>query len=90
MLKSHSTLVLGTIVLLILFQIRLGYTVSNPVILPGFVKLTGPHGISVVIGPLIRTPTGGYEREVVLPGQPAFMVNTEPGVTPQEIANVYG
>ena len=90
MLKPYSTLVLGTIVLIFLLQIRLGYAVSNPVIPPGFVQLTGPHGISVIIGPLTRSPTGGYEREVILPGKPPFMVNTEPGVTPQEIANVYG
>jgi len=89
-LKSHSTLVLGTIVLIFLLQIRLGYTVTNPVIPPGFIQLIGPHGISVIIGPLIRSPTGGYEREIILPGKPPFMVSTEPGVTPQEIASVYG
>jgi len=91
MLKPHRTLVVGTIVLLLLLQIRLGYgTVPLPPMPPGFVELTGPRGITVLIGPLIRSPTGGYEREIILPGQPPFMVSTEPGVTPQEIADVYG
>ena len=92
MLKPHRTLVLATIVLVIfLLQIRLGYaSVPLPQIPPGFVELTGPRGITVLIGPLIRTTTGGYEREIILPGQQPFMVSTEPGVTPQEIANTYG
>ena len=60
------------------------------VILPTFVEVQGPHGIIVLVGPLQVSPTGVYEREVILPGQPPFMVSTEPGVTPQEIADVYG
>ena len=91
MLRPHRTLVLGTIVLLLLLQIRLGYaSVPLPQIPPGFVEVTGPRGITVLIGPLLRSPTGGYEREVILPGQLPFMVSTEPGVTPQEIAYIYG
>jgi hypothetical protein len=96
MLKLHRTLVLGTMVLIFLLQIRLGYAgvplplPPQPVIPPGFVEVTGPHGMTVLIGPLIRSPTGGYERQVILPGQPPFMVSTEPGVTPQDIADVYG
>jgi len=91
MLRPHRTLVLGTIVLLFLLQIRLGYaSVPLPQIPPGFVEVTGPRGITVLIGPLLRSPTGGYEREVILPGQLPFMVSTEPGVTPQEIAYIYG
>jgi len=91
MLRPHRTLVFGTIVLLFLLQIRLGYaSVPLPQIPPGFVEVTGPRGITVLIGPLPRSPTGGYEREVILPGQPPFMVSTEPGVTPQEIAYIYG
>ena len=91
MLRPHRTLVFGTIVLLFLLQIRLGYTtVPLPPIPPGFVEVTGPRGITVLIGPLLRSPTGGYEREVIIPGQQPFMVSTEPGVTPQEIAYIYG
>ncbi|MGA3108257.1 MAG: hypothetical protein ABSD99_02200 [Candidatus Bathyarchaeia archaeon] len=91
MLKQRRTLVLVTIVLIFLVQIRLGYsTVPLPPIPPGFVEVTGPHGIIVLIGPLIRSSTGVYEREVILPGQPPFMVSTDPGVTPQEIADIYG
>jgi hypothetical protein len=91
MLRPHSTLVLGIIVLMFLLQVRPGYAaVPLPVIPPGFVEVIGPHGIIVLIGPLIRSTTGVYEREVILPDQPPFMVNTEPGVTPQEIADVYG
>ena len=91
MLRPHRTLVLGTIVLLFLLQIRLGYaSVPLPQIPPGFVEVTGPRGITVLIGPLLRSPAGGYEREVILPGQLPFMVSTEPGVTPQEIAYIYG
>jgi len=89
-LKSRS-LVLATIVLIVSLQTRLGNaTVPISPTPPGFVAVTGPHGITVLIGPLGRTPTGGYQREVILPGQTAFMVSTEPGVTPQEIANTYG
>jgi len=44
----------------------------------------------VLVGPLQISPTGGYEREVILPGQAPFMISTEPGVTPQEIADIYG
>ena len=91
MLKPNRTLLLGTIVLIFLLQIGLGYSiVPRPEIPPGFVEVTGPHGITVLIGPLQASPTGGYEREIILPGQPPFMVSTEPGVTPQEIANTYG
>ena len=94
MLKPHRTLVLGTMVLIFLLQIRLGYAAAppppQPLIPPGFVEVTGPHGITLLVGLLIRSPTGGYEREVILPGQPPFIVSTEPGVTPQEIADVYG
>ena len=99
MLKPHRTLVLGTVVLMFLLQIRLGYstaaypswyTLPPPVVPPGFVAVTGPHGITVLVGPLQASPTGGYEREVIVPGQPPFMVSTEPGVTPQDIANTYG
>ena len=91
MLKPHRTLVLGTLVLLFLLQIRLGYsTVPLPPIPPGFVEVTGSHGIIVLIGPLIRSSTGVYEREVILPGQPPFMVSTDPGITPQQIADIYG
>ncbi|HXZ90547.1 MAG TPA: hypothetical protein VEG61_05745 [Candidatus Dormibacteraeota bacterium] len=90
-LRLHRTFVLGTMVLIFLLQIRLGYTkVPLPVIPPGFVEITGPHGVSVLVGPLLVSPTGGYEREVILPGQPPFYVNTAPGVTPQEIAYAYG
>ena len=91
MLKVHSTLVMGTIVVLIfLLQIGQGYTVTNPVIPPGFVAVTGSHGITVLVGPLLVSPTGGYEREVIIPGRPPFYVSTDPGVTPQDIADIYG
>ena len=93
MLEAHRTLVLGTTVLLIfLLQMRFGYaTAMLPSPLPpGFVEVTGPHGITVLVGPLQASPNGGYEREVIIPGRTAFMVSTEPGVTPQDIANVYG
>jgi len=90
-LKPHRVLVLGTVVLIILLQIRVGHaSAPAPVVPAGFVKVTGPHGITVLVGPLQPSPTGGYEREVILPGQPPFMVSTEPGVTPQDIANIYG
>ena len=90
-LKPHRTLIVGTMVLIFLLQIRLGYT-NAPlhVIPPGFVEVTGPHGVTVLVGPLLVSPTGGYEREVILPGQQPFYVNTEPGVTPQEIAYAFG
>ena len=91
MLKSHRILVLVAIVLIFLLQIRLGYTAAPfPLIPSGFVEVTGSHGITVLIGPLRVSPTGGYEREVILPDQPPFMVSTEPGVTPQQIADIYG
>jgi hypothetical protein len=90
MLKLR-TLIFGTIVLALLLQIRLGYSTGLlPEIPEGFVKIMGPHGKSVLIGPLQASPTGGYEREVILPGRAPFMISTEPGVTPQEIANTYG
>jgi hypothetical protein len=90
-LKPHRILVLGTIVLAFLLQIGLGYSIMPPPAIPsGFVEVIGPHGIAVLVGPLQVSPTGGYEREVILPGQPPFMVSTEPGVTPQQIAYVYG
>ena len=92
MQKPDRILVLGTVVLIILLQIRLGYSIMppTPAIPPGFVEVTGPHGITVLVGPLRAAPFGGYEREVILPGHPPFMVSTEPGVTPQQIAYVYG
>ena len=90
MLKPRSSLLLGAIVLILLLQIRLGYAKPILELPPGFVELRGSHGITVLVGPLQVTPTGGYEREVILPGKPPFMVSTEPGVTPQEIADVYG
>ena len=90
MLESRRTLLLGAIVLTILLQIRIAYATLPPHIPTGFVALTGPHGLTVLVGPLQVSSTGGYEREVIIPGQPPFMVNTEPGVTPQEIANTYG
>ena len=90
MLTLHRILVLGTMALVFLLQIRVGTSLAAPVIPPGFVQVTGPHGITVLVGPLRAAPTGGYEREIILPGQPPFIVNTEPGVTPQDIANIYG
>jgi len=90
-LKPHSTLVFATMVLMVLLQVRLGYALAPvPVVPAGFVELRGPHGVTVLVGPLVSSPSGGYEREVILPGQPPFMVSTEPGVTPQDIANTYG
>jgi hypothetical protein len=90
-LKPDRALVVGTIVLMFLLQIKLGYTIPPPPVThPNFVEVTGPHGVTVLIGPLEASPTGGYEREIILPGQPPFMVSTEPGITPQEIANIYG
>ena len=95
MLKPHRALVLGIMLLVFLLQMRLGYAgvplpPPQPVIPSGFVEVTGPHGITVLVGPLLVSPSGGYEREVILPGQPPFMVSTDPGVTPQDIANFYG
>ena len=93
MVKVRRSLALGTVVFVLMFllQVRLGYTAVLPPEIPaGFVEATGPHGVIVLVGPLRTSPTGGYEREVILPGQPPFMVSTEPGVTPQDIANVYG
>ena len=93
MLKSRSLdlAALATIVLVVSLQIRLGNaTIPIPPTPTGFVAVTGPHGITVLVGPLGRTSTGGYERMVILPGQAPFMISTEPGVTPQEIANTYG
>jgi hypothetical protein len=89
--RLHRALVWGTIVLTFLLQVSLAYaTAPLPVMPPGFVEVTGPHGIAVLVGPLLASPTGGYEREVILPGKPPFYVSTEPGVTPQEIADIYG
>ena len=100
MVSLHRTLVYGTMVLVVLtvvLQVRLVYASAQPPIVPnvpivpqGFVKVTGPRGITVLVGPLLVSPTGGYEREVIVPGRPPFYVNTEPGVTPQQIANIYG
>lgn len=91
MLKPHRALALGAVVLIFLLQIRLGYSLTPPPpIPPGFVEVTGPHGVTVLIGPLIRSSTGVYEREVILPSQPPFMVSTEPEITPQQIADIYG
>lgn len=94
-LKRNSTLIFGTVALIFLLQVKPGYSltpvpVPAPVIPPGFVEVTGPHGITVLVGPLIVSPFGGYEREVIVPGRPPFMVSTEPGVTPQDVAKAYG
>ena len=95
-LKPHRALAIGTLAVILLLQVRSGYptVVPNmppiPVIPAGFVALTGPRGITVLIGPLEASPYQGYERMVIVPGQPAFWVSTEPGVTPQEIADTYG
>ncbi len=86
---SPKLIVLGTIILLILFEIRIG-AATQEVIQPDFVSVTGPHQITVLVGPLIRTPSGGYEREIIVNGQPPILISTEPIVTPQEIANIYG
>jgi len=93
MLDTRRTLVLGTIIVAVLLQIRIGYAmVPLPLrqLPPGFVEATGLHGTTVVVGPLQVSSSGGYEREVIIHGQTPFMVSTEAGVTPQEIANTYG
>ena len=93
MLDTRRTLVLGIIIVAVLLQIRIGYAlVPLPLRQPpvGFVEVTGLHGTTVLVGPLQVSSTGGYEREVIIHDQPAFMVSTEAGVTPQEIANTYG
>jgi len=86
----RRALVLATIALVVLGQVRYAYAKAIPELPPGFVQVKGPRGITVLVGPLQISPTGGYEREVILPGQAPFMISTEPGVTPQEIANIYG
>ena len=93
MLDTRRTIVVGAIIVAVLLQIQIGYAmVSLPLRqLPlGFVEATGLHGTTVLVGPLQVSSTGGYEREVIIHGQPPFMVSTEAGVTPQEIANTYG
>ena len=93
MLKPHRALAIGTLAVLLLLQVRSGYATvvpKMPTIPVGFVALTGPRGITVLIGPLEASPYQGYERMVIVPGQPAFWISTEPGVTPQEIADTYG
>ena len=93
MLDTRRTLILGIVMLAALLQIRIGYAMipipvrQQPV---GFVEATGLHGTTVLVGPLQVSSAGGYEREVIINGQPPFMVSTEAGVTPQEIANTYG
>jgi hypothetical protein len=91
-INLRRALVFGTAVLILLLQLRPGYSVTSPPVLipPGFVAVTGPHGVTVLVGPLLVSPTGGYEREVIVPGKPPFMISTEPGVTPQDIADIYG
>ena len=89
--RLHRTLVLGSALLMILVQIGLGCTKAAVfVVPPGFVEVVGPHGIPVLVGPLLVSPSGGYEREVIVPGRPPFYVSTDPGVTPQDIADIYG
>jgi len=89
MRASSKLIVLGTIILLILFEIRIG-AATQEVIQPDFASVTGPHGITVLVGPLVKTPSSGYDREIIVNGQPPIMISTEPNVTPQEIANIYG
>ena len=89
MKRLPRLLLLGTFLLLILFEIRIG-AATQEVIQPDFVSVTGPHGITVLVGPLIKSPDGGYKREIILPGQAPMLINTEPDVTPQEIATIYG
>ena len=86
---SPKLILLGTIILLILFEIRIG-AATQEVIQPDFVSVTGLHGITVLVGPLVKTASGGYEREIIVNGQPSIMISTEPNVTPQDIANIYG
>ena len=92
MLNSRGSLVLGTLMLMILLQVRTEYSSSTlpPVAPPGFVAVTGPHGVTILVGPLQSAPNGGYRREVIVPGRPPFMINTDAGVTPQDIADIYG
>ena len=92
MLNARESLVLGMLVLMFLLQVRTGYagSVLPPVVPPGFVAVTGPHGVTILVGPLQPGPNGVYEREVIVPGRPPFIINTEPGVTPQDIADIYG
>jgi hypothetical protein len=89
MRASPKLIVLGTVILLILLEIRIG-AATQEVIQPDFVSVTGPHRMTVLVGPLVKTPSGGYEREIIVNGQPPVMVSTEPNVTPQDIANIYG
>jgi hypothetical protein len=89
MRASSRLIVLSTIILVILFEIRIG-AATQEVIQPEFVSVTGPHGVTVLVGPLIKTPNGGYERVIIVNGQTPMTISTEPNVTPQEIANVYG
>ena len=87
----RGSLVVASVVLIFLLQIRPGYTAAPPSpIPPGFVEVTGPHGVNVLVGPLHISASGVYEREVIVPGRPPFVISTEPGVTPQEIADIYG
>ena len=87
----HRAVLLCAVALMFLVEVRVGYSLAPPATIPpGFVEVTGPRGITVLVGPLQSSPNGGYEREVILPGKPPFMVSTEPGVTPQEIADIYG
>lgn len=88
MRASPKLIVLGTIILLILLEIRIGAATQEGIELRS-VSVTGPHGITVLVGPLIKTASGGYEREIVVNGKP-IMISTEPNVSPQDIANVYG
>jgi hypothetical protein len=90
MLNLHRTLVFGAAVLILLLEVKVGYSTAPPVIPTGFVEVTGPHGIIVLVGPLRPSPYGGYVRWVILPDRPPFLISTEPGVTPQDIANTYG
>lgn len=89
MKRLPRLLLLGTFLLLVLFEIRIG-AATQEVIQPDFVSVTGPHGITVLVGPLIKSPNGGYTREIILPGQAPMLISTEPDVTPQEIAVIYG
>ena len=86
---SPKLILLGTIILLILFEIRIG-AATQEVMQPDFVSVTGPHGITVLVGPLIETPSGVCEREIIVNGQPPIIISTEQNVTPQDVANIYG